>query len=285
MKSITGHIRYLKLLLQNEPLRFYRKVRHQKHVFIFSIVGRSSSTAFQRILNSSAEICIFGETKGSLAGLLEAYAAVEHQWHYKSHWRQTLLMENSYKTGKHTTQYPHALDLHSAYFLLPGLVAGIFRPLIKVKRFGFKEIELFTLDNLRTLKGLFPECRMIFLFRDPLEQYPSLLSTHWYNEDEDSFIETYSGYTDQYLEYTEEDQSAFFLENKHLYDSRSVAHILDKLSISKFDKDLVNDGVFSSGSKPVIHPKIREKILGSSAYDGYKNMAARADSFMREISR
>ena len=128
MKSITEHIKYLKLLLQNEPLRFYRNVKHRKHIFIFSVMGRSSSTAFQRILNSSGEICVFGETKGTLASLLEAYDAVKHQWNYKSHWNQISLMRNSYITGKHTTQYPHALDLHPAYLLLPGLIAGIFRP-------------------------------------------------------------------------------------------------------------------------------------------------------------
>jgi len=285
MKDITGHIRYLSLLLKNEQLRFYRKVRNQNHIFIFSVMGRSSSTAFQRILNSSSEICIFGETKGSLVSLLEAYAAVEHQWHYKSHWRQISLMNDGYKTGKHNTQYPHALDLYSAYFLLPGLIAGIFRPLINVKRFGFKEIQLFTLENLLTLKSLFPSSRMIFLFRNPHDQYTSLISTHWYNEDENSFIEAYTEYTKQYFEYADEDRTAFFLENKYLYDSSSIAHILNKLSISKFDKDLINDGVFSSESKPDLHPEIKEKILNSSAYKAYKNMLARSDSFMREKSQ
>ena len=101
MIPITEHIKYLKLLLQNEPLRFYRKVRHQKHVFIFSVMGRASSTAFQRILNSSGEICIFGETKGSMARLLEAYATVEHDWHRKFHWNAFIAMKDALKNQPH----------------------------------------------------------------------------------------------------------------------------------------------------------------------------------------
>ena len=60
-----------------EMAGYYESVKHERHVFIRAVCGRSSSTALQRLLNSTNEICIFGEPWGSVDGLVGAIDNLE----------------------------------------------------------------------------------------------------------------------------------------------------------------------------------------------------------------
>lgn len=66
---------------------------------------------------------------------------------------------------------------------------------------------------------------------------------------------------------------------------RKNNNMTKRLSISKFDKSLINDGVFSSNSKPDLNPDVRGKIVNSPVYEVYRNMAARSNDFMKEVNK
>jgi hypothetical protein len=59
-----------------DPLS-YEAIRDQKHVFVFGVWGRTSTTALQRIMNSTRGICIWGEPGQFLVdNFMEAYLQI-----------------------------------------------------------------------------------------------------------------------------------------------------------------------------------------------------------------
>ena len=101
---------------QNESASFYEQTKNNQHIFIFSVLGRTSSTALQRILNSSNQICISGEPKGIVDGQLKLISKLEErQKKFVSSSNERL--KASFKANKHNLPYPHALNIESTVFL------------------------------------------------------------------------------------------------------------------------------------------------------------------------
>ncbi len=227
----------------------YHRFRKSEHIFIFGVLGRCSTTALQRILNSSGEITISGESKGIVAQLLHTLKALDlfHEEFHDNYDR----FEKCFAKKKHNRVYSMALNTSECSGLIRNSVVALLKPLHGGLRFGFKDIEADSVDDLESLLELFPKSKFVFLFRDPVSQFQSVQAQdYWdYSKSVDSFIENYASLSDLYIEFAKKNKTGIFVENTNLHDRNKVQSLLEKLSISNHDKALIGDAVFSAKNK------------------------------------
>lgn len=263
--------------LRNSSSRFsesnldYDRFRNSKHIFIFGVLGRCSTTALQRILNSSEEITVSGESKGIVAQLLYTLKALSlfHDEFRDNYDR----FEKCFAKKKHTRIYPMALNTEECSDSVKHSIVALLKPLHGGLRFGFKDIEVGSEETLESLLELFPKSKFVFLFREPGSQFQSVQAQdYWdYSKSIVSFIEKYVSLADLYIRFHKKNRTGIFLENTSLHDPKKVDFLLRSLSISSYDKTLIGDNVFSTRKK-VLDNRRDSEIANSKAYRTYLHL-------------
>ena len=253
------------------------EINQAKHVFVYGVCGRSSSTALQRILNSSNEIFMFGEYHLTIEKLVDCYfqlAEIDHQKQAKELTR----LGNCFEQNKHNAFYANAT--YDMSLLQQQIQEEIFQLLtvpeqLSFSRVGYKEIGTTSLQSLENLKKFFPNCYFIFLFRNPLKQWGSVgyLKSFWqYSQKLSYFLEEYRRLAQIYLSISWE--NTFFLENTSLRDETKVKKALSLLGINSCDQSLL-DRTISTTNKHKVSPIDQLRIRASSAYQLYKKMQSK----------
>ena len=260
-----------KLLKSRDITSSYHHCRNIEHIFIYGVLGRSSTTALQRILNSSNEITISGESKGIVTQLLHTLSSLNS---FENAFRDNYdRFKSSFMRNKHNRVYPMALDTSGCSTLVKNSLVALLKPLHGGLRFGFKDIEASSIDDLEALRKLFPRSRFVFIFRDPVSQYQSVQAQKFwhYSKSVDSFVSGYVALSDLYIRFAQTSKTGVFFENEALYDHEKVQVLLKVLSISNYDRALIGDAVFSSENK---RGDCRRdfKIKNSKAYDAYNRL-------------
>ncbi len=260
----------------------YSEFSNEKHIFIFSVLGRSASTAFQRILNSSNEICVFGESMGILENLFSSIFLME-QTHNQFAVHSNKIMNAAFEKNKHNKPYPHSLNIQETMPLIRDAIINLYLPVINVKRFGFKEIYFNNIDCIKKLQEFFPNSQVIFLFRNPISQYKSSISKDWfsYAKDVDTFIKKYCEFASNYLEYNNKYKNTIIIENTILYDREKLKKLFKTLKISNIDDSLINDNVFSFNPKD-IDDDLKRRIKRSNAYHLYNTMVEKSKNYFKQ---
>lgn len=255
----------------------YKDVKNERHVFIHAVCGRSGSTAIQRILNSSNEICIFGESWGINAILLHAINNIQNKYNekWKSIKPQHLKsLQDSYRDNKHDKFYPNAFREPEALInsLLNSFVE-LYKPLIDVKRFGYKEISLSDVNGLFLLNKYFKKSIILFCFRDPIKQFVSVKSCNYfsYSNDLNLFLDKYEQVSNVYLEYFENKKEGLFVDYDMIQDLNKFKKLIKYLNISKIDETLLGEKI-NSTQDFVLKTEDGEKIKKSKAYYNYLKM-------------
>ena len=272
---------------------YYEEIRHEKHIFIYSVCGRTSSTALQRILNSSDQVCIYGEPHylvDDIIKLLNDLKKLDRDFKKRRDLAHFDNLKKSFRTGDHTLIVENAIrDLEEPISLLKSALATSFRPVNNVKRSGFKEIRIRSVETLAGLKELFPKSCIIFFFRDPLEQWRSIkaFGRHDYPGDVfykmarniDLFLEEYDKLAAIYMKF-----SADFIENKLLFDKEKLYRLLHFLGIDHVDESLIGNKIRETPNKKEITHEENKKILDSKAYRDYQKMVELSKKFISKIS-
>ena len=150
--------------------------------------GRSGSTLLQRVLNSYDDITIWGEHRGFLLGLSDAYfEIVAHPWnrqHWTSLWLEATPSWDQVREWKAGDQWQAWMNwvtvadvdeqfrrfLRSFFQHPSGATVGHF--------WGFKEIRYGRGDRvIEFLARLFPDARFVFLSRNGLNSVSSQVRT------------------------------------------------------------------------------------------------------------
>lgn len=267
------------------PLTYYRKIKDEQHVFIYCVAGRSSSTAFQRIINSSNTVWIWGEPHGMID---DAIALINHMKTYRDNnlVKQSLTqMYDSYTNNKHLSFYPNAIgNLDSTIDVLNSSLSNMLKPWsTQLKRFGFKDIEIKNIQTLAYLKEIFPQSFIVFCFRDPLKQWLSVheLQEWWtYSNELFLFLDEYYRISTIYLEFASNNSIPAFIENNDLRDHDKIEKIMEYLNIPKIDSELINVTV-NSAKGAILSDADEETILNSNAYKNYLKMKNISESFYK----
>ena len=255
----------------------YQEIKNEQHIFIYGINGRSSSTALQRILNSSGEICIWGEAGGIDQPFLDFIEQIETK---KKDFDERLpkdhydLLKNSFKNEKHDKFYPNAFnDLTESIECIKDGFAEMIKPVNSVKRLGYKEIRVQKPSNLITLIKLFPNCKILFLFRDTKKQWICVRDTGWFgfSNDLEKFNAEYIRIGNTYTEvFDSHPDNCIFVENKTLYSKEKVKNLVSLLNLSSYDESLINKVVSSQAKNGLSEDE--EQMIRATSFKKYEKL-------------
>jgi hypothetical protein len=263
---------------------YYESVKNQQHVFLYSVAGRSSSTALQRIINSSNKVWLWGEPHGIIDDAISQINNMKKLRDTDFVKASLIHMYNSYDTNKHIYFYPNAIgNIDTTIDLINSSISNILKPwAIRLKRFGFKDIGVKEIQTLEHLKEIFPKSFFIFCFRNPLEQWCSVskLQHFWsYAKDLQAFLDEYSRISTIYMEFAKKNDVELFIENADLKNYAKIKKIIHRINIPKIDKTLINLTVSSMVNRHNLAEREKKVILSSKAYNNYLKMKDLSDLF------
>lgn len=266
----------------SNPVAYYNKIKDEQHVFIFSVGGRSSSTAFQRLLNSSNEVWIWGERKELVEQIISCSKLAEELSDHRYVLASSTLMHQCYLKNKHDEFYPLATgNLKSTIQVLESSIANLLRPWADIKRFGYKDIRVSDIFVLDYLRGMFPNSFFLFCFRNPVDQWPSMKAAGWDwklpERSINGFLKMYCHLAKIYSDFAETHGKTFFIENTTLRDMEKISHLLEKIGISEIDYELMETTV--SSFKSHITADEQAVIMGSEAYRFFVEMRKSSNAF------
>ncbi len=138
--------------------------REERPVFVFASGWRSGSTLLQRLLTSHPDLIVWGESRGFVRGLLEAWQSVESLRALSAEQREVFDAEGA--RGWIPVMNPPLEALAAgmrallrAYWAEPAHALGR-------ARWGMKEVRC-DAASARWLHALFPGARFVFLTRHP----------------------------------------------------------------------------------------------------------------------
>jgi hypothetical protein len=273
--------------INKNPLSYYNKVKNEKHVFIFCVAGRSSSTAFQRIINSSNEVWIWGERHHIIDNTISLISQIKELQNNVNVKDSLIKMHESYKNNKHIHFYPNAIgNLDTTIDVLTASIANQLKPWTKkIRRFGYKEIDIKNIQTLYHLNEVFPNCIFLFCFRNPILQWVSIQKKlAWFPNCKklESFLDVYYQISNIYLEFASNRNLISFIENTDLQDRTKIERIIRYANISQIDSKLINTTINSADNleMPVCEKEI---IFNSEAYKNYIEMQKKSNQFFYNL--
>jgi Sulfotransferase family len=256
-----------------------QSVKQGKHIFIYSVGGRSRSTFLQRVINSSKSVFVLGEHHYLIDNLCDSIWTMllinkalgiesadvdlpRHPWmkHVKdSHTNFKLaIAENA-----HDKWYPNAMGEMTTSIELASLaVAELFHPFIAgYDRFGFKEIRLKSINTLNVLKWIFPNAVFLFVYRQPDDQWHSISrfsKSFEYSQSLTKFAEEYLHLANSYISFYEQNpERCLFVGEDTLLSPHAIEALLRQLDIGTYEGSLLKEKVGSSPSLksryPIVH--------------------------------
>lgn len=247
-------------------------ITHSKNVFIYGVCGRSSSTALQRILNSSDEIFIFGEHHQVIEKLVNCYfhfSEIDHERQAKEFKKLIDSFENKLHTSFYANATNNMLPIQAE---IKEVILKLLQPPLPYSRIGYKEISVVDSLSLRKIQRFFPNSYFIFLFRNPLKQWGSVgyLKSFWdYSKSLDAFLREYARVATIYL--NTPINYSFFLENTSIRDEDKMNQIIKMVEIEKFDSSLLGKTISTTNQYKVSRLE-KARIMSSKAFRLYQEM-------------
>lgn len=247
--------------------------RDAEHVFLFGVCGRSSTTALMRMLNSTQALCMWGEPGDHVVDdLLHVITALRKKNDNPDFHLRKEILQRAFRENDHKVSYAMAFpEQGPALARLEQAFIDMFRPVIDVRRFGFKEITVRSIETLENLRTMFPAAAMVYVFRDPRTQWPSVEKMRWdHVATLDLFLGEYERLATIYMKF-----GGWFIETTALRDKARIARLASHLHLPAIDERLVNDGVFAMRDKKPLADDVRQAIERSPAFACYEQMRQR----------
>jgi len=189
--------------------------------------------------------------------------------------RQLELFVKAFAKNKHDIFYPIAFrPLDETLQYIGGLISNLLTPPVEhINRFGFKNITVNSINTFHIIKKLFANSFLIFMFRNPLQQWVSVRESVFfpYSNNISLFLDIYTKMAQKYLSYYKENEEVIFIENTFLYDRPNLQILFSTLEITDFDQNLFKDKISSYEGKNISDIE-KNKIENSKAYENYQNM-------------
>jgi hypothetical protein len=250
-------------------------ITQSENIFIYAVCGRSSSTALQRILNSSDEIVVLGEQRSSIEKLVDCYyhlGNIDRETQQK----ELIKLQQCLVSKSHTSFYANAAkDIEPIRTEIYRSILDLLEPPEGYRRSGYKEIGTIDNNSLMRIAELFPNSHFIFLFRNPLQQWGSVgfLKSFWeYSKQINSFLQEYNRLASIYLNTTL--KNAFFVEDISLRDEKKVERIFKQVNLQDFDRSLIGKTI-STTNKYKTSLFEKAQIIASPAWQKYQLMRER----------
>lgn len=220
-------------------------------VFIYAASWRTGSTLLQRIINASKDIFVWGEP-AFLPEVRNLYERAESYLNKVTWSRRTALHSNAGKWAAVISPPPERLKRATKAFF-----KGLYQEETEnfgMKRWGFKEVRSNAVANMCLIKGLYPDCKFLFLVRDPYDTYRSIKGKEFHANFKEPMepIKVWSNNVTEFLDDTTIGKNALLIRYE------------DLASITKNNNALLNE----------ITGHIRTKLTNKM----YRQMEIRIDS-------
>lgn len=194
----------------------------QSPIFILSFCWRTGSTLLQRVINSTGDALVWGEphTLSQLFNSFRKFSALSRE----TEWARKQVRENGWQESWAPTIQPDLKYVDSAarssLFELYGQAAideGF-------SRWGFKEVRPDAANNARFLRRIYPNCKIVFHYRDPVEVHLSISKTDFYSQFKDPFqpMKVWNKNALDVIALLEEGFDGFLIDHKQLTESEEV---------------------------------------------------------------
>lgn len=150
-------------------------------VFVLSAGPRSGSTLLQRLITSSGDVLVWGESNGSLNHILESFRLLNFALqpgdkggaNGAQHFKRFCENKEDRSTQWVASMNPPAAHILKTYRSMFDNLYGIPARSMNYGRWGVKEVRgtKFTIDLLRLI---FPEAKFVFLVRNPFDSLRSI---------------------------------------------------------------------------------------------------------------
>lgn len=254
----------------------YEALKHNRHVFVFGVWGRTSTTAFQRIMNSTRGLCVWGEPGEYLVdNFMDAYLQLVRRMEDPVTGDRIQMLPDAFRRNDYSVNPAMALgDWTSGTRHLEQAFVDLLLPAIPVQRLSFKEIRVRSHRTFDGLRRMFPNCQFVHLFRDPLAQWPSVQTMPWKeSQSVELFIERVEELGNLYLKY-----DGVFVEDKHLGSRPHLDRLTQHLGVSNYSPDLIGDGVFAAKVKQPVPPEVA-RLIEERLGDVYARLRRRSAEF------
>ena len=254
------------------------------YVFVFGVCGRTGTTALQRILNSSGEVCIWGEQHhivDDITSLLERIETLSKAENYQT---QMARFHESFDQDSHSNYYPNAIGyLEELETSITNALKRHLSPINQIQRGGFKDVKLFSPLTLEYLEKIYPDASFLFCFRDPMLQWPSVKKSNWwkYSSSVEKFLGHYTTLAEMYMKFGKGKTNCFFIEQTRLLKKENIDKIVRAVKVRKYDANLLDDKAGSIQSDE-LELSDREKISTSAAINYYSELKEISDSFFTD---
>tara|TARA_B100000609_G_C17176819_1_gene414804 strand:- start:78 stop:665 length:588 start_codon:yes stop_codon:yes gene_type:complete len=143
-----------------------------------------------------------------------------------------------------------------------------------IKRVGFKDIRLKSINTLMGLLEIFPNSKFIFMFRNPLMQWTSVrVHRYWdYSSHPKKFLKEYVHISDILIDFSRLEKNVFFLEDIEIDMSSKMDNLLNFAEINGIDHEVIEQKYSVKGLNRTIDKNTESLIKSHKAYRNYLEM-------------
>lgn len=197
-------------------------------IFILSFCWRTGSTLLQRSINSTGDALLWGEPHviSNICNSLRKLRELSHE----TAWARDQINENGWEGSWAPTIQPEDTYIDEASRSLFYKVYGQSANDLGVQRWGFKEVRPDAANNARFLKRIFPKCKIIFHYRDPIDVFKSVSKTDFFDEfvDEMQPMNIWSKNACEVIELLESGFDGFLISHEDFTTNKDVVENLFK---------------------------------------------------------
>lgn len=251
------------------------KLEDQTPIFILSFCWRTGSTLLQRSINSTGEALLWGEPHvvSTLCNGLRKLRELSNE----TVWARNQISDSGWESSWAPTVQPEEEYIDEASRSLFYNLYGRSSEDMGIARWGFKEVRPDAANNARFLKRIFPNCKIVFHYRNPIDVYSSVSKTDFFEQFKDEMqpMKIWNKNACEVVELLNSGFDAFLISHEEFTgDEKVINDLFEYIGVNKTD-DVSRALSKKTGgtSSGVMEAELENKIL-SVVSDGIKALSA-----------
>ncbi|MFW6016208.1 MAG: sulfotransferase [bacterium] len=182
-------------------MKFSNNFNDKNLIVILAVFGRSGSTLLQRIFNIRKETMIWGEHRGEIRTIYNIQQSLINTLNNVGRKQNEKYFNDKNEPYNNLIQdiIPEEKYIKKAIKgSIKSFIENLYsKDLNRYDTIGFKELR-YNINHINILKEIYPDINLIFLVRNPIDIYKSVLG--YFPHDIDFFIEQWNNHVESFIE-------------------------------------------------------------------------------------